>query len=49
MKRLLVALCGALLCVVFPAFAQQQGVTADAITIGAHGPITGPAAYIGLA
>ncbi len=29
--------------------AQQQGVTADTITIGAYGPITGPAAYIGLA
>lgn len=28
---------------------QQQGVTADTITIGAFGPITGPAAYIGLA
>lgn len=26
----------------------QQGVTADTITIGAFGPITGPAAYIGL-
>lgn len=30
------------------ASAQQQGVTADTITIGAFGPITGPAAYIGL-
>ncbi|HZA15054.1 MAG TPA: ABC transporter substrate-binding protein [Myxococcaceae bacterium] len=29
-------------------FAQQQGVTADTITIGAYGPITGPAGYIGL-
>ena len=27
----------------------EQGVTADSITIGAFGPITGPAAYIGLA
>ena len=32
-----------------PAVAQQQGVTADSVTIGAFGPITGPAAYIGLA
>ena len=29
--------------------AAEQGVTADTITIGAFGPITGPAAYIGLA
>ena len=27
----------------------EQGVTGDTITIGAFGPITGPAAYIGLA
>ncbi|HVE90261.1 MAG TPA: ABC transporter substrate-binding protein [Burkholderiaceae bacterium] len=31
------------------AVAQQQGVTSDTVTIGAFGPITGPAAYIGLA
>lgn len=31
------------------AAAQQQGVSANMITVGAHGPITGPAAYIGLA
>jgi branched-chain amino acid transport system substrate-binding protein len=47
MNRLLLA-CAALL-VALPALAQTQGVTADTITIGAHGPITGPAAYIGLA
>lgn len=29
--------------------AAEQGVTADSITLGAFGPITGPAAYIGLA
>jgi branched-chain amino acid transport system substrate-binding protein len=29
--------------------AADQGVTADSIAIGAFGPITGPAAYIGLA
>ena len=29
--------------------AAEQGVSADAITLGAFGPITGPAAYIGLA
>src|SRR5207248_9051052 len=28
--------------------AAEQGVTADTIKIGALGPITGPAAYIGL-
>lgn len=47
MNRLLLA-CAALL-VALPALAQTQGVTADMITLGAHGPITGPAAYIGLA
>ena len=39
----------AVLALALPVAAQQQGVTADTITIGAHGPITGPAAYIGLA
>jgi branched-chain amino acid transport system substrate-binding protein len=29
--------------------AAEQGVTADSVNIGAFGPITGPAAYIGLA
>jgi branched-chain amino acid transport system substrate-binding protein len=48
MKRLLVAACAALLALSLSAFAQQEGVTADTVTIGAHGPITGPAAYIGL-
>jgi branched-chain amino acid transport system substrate-binding protein len=50
MKRLLSIWTGALLALAAPwASAQQQGVTADTITIGAYGPITGPAAYIGLA
>jgi branched-chain amino acid transport system substrate-binding protein len=31
------------------AFAGEPGITDDTITIGAFGPITGPAAYIGLA
>ena len=48
MKRLLAAAAAALLAVSLPVAGQQQGVTADTITIGAHGPITGPAAYIGL-
>ena len=48
MKRLLAAAAAALLALSLPATGQQQGVTADTITIGAHGPITGPAAYIGL-
>src|ERR1700753_1085230 len=32
-----------------PAAADELGITTDSITIGAFGPITGPAAYIGLA
>lgn len=28
--------------------AAQEGVTSDTITIGAYGPLTGPAAYVGL-
>ena len=28
--------------------AAEDGVTADAVVIGAYGPLTGPAAYIGL-
>src|SRR3981081_3446365 len=39
----------ALLARALPPAAQTQGVTADSVTIGAFGPITGPAAYIGLA
>ena len=50
MKRLLSIWAGALVALAAPlAAAQQQGVAADTITIGAYGPITGPAAYIGLA
>jgi len=48
MKALWFAAAAALV-IALPAHAQQQGVTADTITIGAHVPITGPAAYIGLA
>jgi branched-chain amino acid transport system substrate-binding protein len=48
MKALWFAAAAALV-MAWPAHAQQQGVTSDTITIGAHGPITGPAAYIGLA
>ena len=48
MKRLLAA-SAASLAFSLPVAAQQQGVTADTVTIGSHGPITGPAAYIGLA
>jgi len=43
------AICAALAAPPFGAQAAQQGVTDDTITIGAFGPITGPAAYIGLA
>jgi branched-chain amino acid transport system substrate-binding protein len=50
MKRLLTVLAGGLIATIAPlAAAQQQGVTPDTITLGAYGPITGPAAYIGLA
>jgi branched-chain amino acid transport system substrate-binding protein len=48
MKALVFAAAAALV-IALPAHAQQQGVTSDTVTIGAHGPITGPAAYIGLA
>ena len=48
MKALVTAALAALVVLAVPAQAQQQGVTGDTITIGAHGPITGPAAYIGL-
>src|SRR5436305_12938408 len=48
MKALVFAAAAALV-IALPAHAQQQGVSADTVTIGAHGPITGPAAYIGLA
>ena len=51
MKRVLSILWTAAALAVAPsaALSQQQGVTADTVTIGAFGPITGPAAYIGLA
>lgn len=49
MKSLLLGAGAALLTLALPVVAQQSGVSADTITIGAHGPITGPAAYIGLA
>ena len=48
MKALVFAATAALV-IALPAHAQQQGVSPDTVTIGAHGPITGPAAYIGLA
>lgn len=50
MKRPLTVLAGTVVSLIATfAAAQQQGVTAETITIGAYGPITGPAAYIGLA
>ena len=42
-------LVGTLAAVAPQASAAEQGVTPDTIKIGAFGPITGPAAYIGLA
>jgi branched-chain amino acid transport system substrate-binding protein len=49
MKSLKLALAAVVLAAALPAGAQQQGVTADTVVVGAFGPITGPAAYIGLA
>jgi len=49
MKRLLHVFFAMLVAAVVPAFAQTQGVAPDTVTVGAFGPITGPAAYIGLA
>jgi branched-chain amino acid transport system substrate-binding protein len=49
MNRVLHVLFTMLIAAAVPAFAQTQGVTPDTVTIGAFGPITGPAAYIGLA
>jgi branched-chain amino acid transport system substrate-binding protein len=49
MKRLLHVFFAMLVAAAVPALAQTQGVAPDAVTIGAFGPITGPAAYIGLA
>ena len=49
MKSLVHVVGAAILALALPAAAQTQGVTADSVTIGAFGPITGPAAYIGLA
>jgi branched-chain amino acid transport system substrate-binding protein len=48
-RQVLAALGGIAMMAALPSLAQQQGVSGDTITIGAHGPITGPAAYIGLA
>jgi len=49
--RLFPALVAAMALAAIPraAAAADQGLTADSVTIGAFGPITGPAAYIGLA
>lgn len=49
MKSTLYGISALLLSLALPVMAQQQGVTADSVTVGAFGPITGPAAYIGLA
>jgi branched-chain amino acid transport system substrate-binding protein len=49
MKSLKLALAALVVAAALPAVAQQQGVTGDSVVIGAFGPITGPAAYIGLA
>jgi branched-chain amino acid transport system substrate-binding protein len=50
-KRLRGLLCAAAVLYAFSgqAAAEEPGVTSNSITIGAFGPITGPAAYIGLA
>ena len=49
-KGLCTALVAGILTALSPqAWAAEQGVTSDTIKIGAFGPTTGPAAYIGLA
>jgi branched-chain amino acid transport system substrate-binding protein len=47
-KTLFALLAASLAVVAGPACAQDVGVTNDQILIGGYGPITGPAAYIGL-
>lgn len=42
------ALAAALALAVPPAASAEPGVTDDSITIGAYGPLTGPAAFVGL-
>ena len=49
MNKLLQVMLAVLAGIALPASGQQQGVTGDTVTLGAFGPITGPAAYIGLA
>lgn len=49
MKTLMHVVAAVLVAAALPAAAQQQGVGPDNVVIGAFGPITGPAAYIGLA
>src|SRR5262245_40578520 len=44
--HLLVLACGTLL--LLSAASSAQGISEDSILIGAYGPITGPAAFIGL-
>jgi branched-chain amino acid transport system substrate-binding protein len=50
-KRLRGLLCAAAALYAFSGLlhAEEPGITPDVITIGAFGPVTGPAAYIGLA
>jgi branched-chain amino acid transport system substrate-binding protein len=48
-RQTFAALCGAVLAVASPgAGAQAPGVTNDTVLIGSYGPVTGPAAFIGL-
>ncbi len=47
-NKLALALAACLVLATAPVAAAEQGVSADSIAIGAFGPITGPAAYIGL-
>jgi len=51
MKHFIRAFLGMAIAAALPlsAIAQQNGVTVDTVTIGAFGPISGPASYIGLA
>ncbi len=48
MRRIIIPLVAALAVLTPAPVRAVDGVTNDAVTIGAYGPITGPAAYIGL-
>lgn len=48
LRGIVIALCAAALIGVSGAVRAEEGVTADTIKIGAYGPVTGPASFLGL-